>query len=423
MKKPIGKILWRGLGPLLIAIILVAALMLVPFKFGRSSQATIRQAASSMSANVLKGETIKNEAMAENYVPFIGSSELSRMDAFHPSVLAQKYHRDYRPFLMGMAGTQSLTHFLSINALTHVEGKKAVMVLSPQWFVPGGVRKAQFDYFYSPAQMTTFLLHANPNSEADRFAARRLLQCPYTDSDRTVNEALKNIAAGQKLSDGQYWYLKQVKDPMADHQDALFSRLFLNNNQPQLDKAAKTLPSTYDVDDLDGLATRMGMQETNNNPFELKNDFYTKRVKRNMPKLKGSQATWSYVKSPEYSDLQLVLNTFAKKHMEVLFVIPPINAKWAAFTGLDLGMIQNTVTKMKYQLKTQGFNHVLDLSQDWAQPYFMEDTIHIGWRGWLKMDQTVRPFLKTTKAAPVHYKLNDQFYTKHWQQQSANGLD
>ncbi|KMO60897.1 cytochrome C552, partial [Lacticaseibacillus rhamnosus] len=393
------------------------------FKFGRSSQATIRQAASSMSANVLKGETIKNEAMAENYVPFIGSSELSRMDAFHPSVLAQKYHRDYRPFLMGMAGTQSLTHFLSINALTHVEGKKAVMVLSPQWFVPGGVRKAQFDYFYSPAQMTTFLLHANPNSEADRFAARRLLQFPSTDSDRTVNEALKNIAAGQKLSDGQYWYLKQVKDPMADHQDALFSRLFLNNNQPQLDKAAKTLPSTYDVDDLDGLATRMGMQETTNNPFELKNDFYTKRVKRNMPKLKGSQATWSYVKSPEYSDLQLVLNTFAKKHMEVLFVIPPINAKWAAFTGLDLGMIQNTVTKMKYQLQTQGFNHVLDLSQDGAQPYFMEDTIHIGWRGWLKMDQTVRPFLKTTKAAPVHYKLNDQFYTKHWQQQSANGLD
>ena len=87
MKKPIGKILWRGLGPLLIAIILVAALMLVPFKFGRSSQATIRQAASSMSANVLKGETIKNEAMAENYVPFIGSSELSRMDAFHPSIV------------------------------------------------------------------------------------------------------------------------------------------------------------------------------------------------------------------------------------------------------------------------------------------------------------------------------------------------
>ena len=86
--------------------------MLVPFKFGRSSQATIRQAASSMSANVLKGENIKNEAMAENYVPFIGSSELSRMDAFHPSVLAQKYHRNYRPFLMGMAGTQDLTHFV-----------------------------------------------------------------------------------------------------------------------------------------------------------------------------------------------------------------------------------------------------------------------------------------------------------------------
>lgn len=423
MKKPIGKILWRGLGPLLIAVILVAALMLVPFKFDRSSQATIRQAASSMSANVLKGENIKNEAMAENYVPFIGSSELSRMDAFHPSVLAQKYHRNYRPFLMGMAGTQDLTHFLSINALQHVNGKKAVMVLSPQWFVPGGVRKAQFDYFFSPAQMTTFLLSANPNSEADRYAASRLLQFPSADSDRIANDALKNIAAGQKLSDSQYWYLKQIKKPMSDHQDILFSQLFLDNNQPKLTKAAKTLLGTYDADVLDGLATQDGMKETTNNAFELKNDFYTKRVERNLTKLKGSQATWSYVKSPEYSDLQLVLNTYAKKHMEVLFVIPPINAKWAAYTGLDLGMIQNTVTKLKYQLKTQGFNHVLDLSQDGAQPYFMEDTIHIGWRGWLKMDQTVRPFLKTTKAAPVHYKLNDDFYTTRWQQRSANGLN
>lgn len=423
MKKPIGKILWRGLGPLLIAVILVAALMLVPFKFGRSSQATIRQAASSMSANVLKGENIKNEAMAENYVPFIGSSELSRMDALHPSVLAQKYHRNYRPFLMGMAGTQSLTHFLSVNALTHVDGKKAVMVLSPQWFVRGGVRKAQFDFFFSPAQLTTFLLHANPNSEADRYAARRLLQFPSTNSDRMSNGALKNIAAGQKLSDSQYWYLKQVKSPMADHQDALFSQLFLNNNQPKLDKETKQLPAKYDVDDLDGVATQIGMKETTNNPFGLKNDFYSKRVRRSLPKLKGSQATWSYVKSPEYSDLQLVLNTFAKKHMEVLFVIPPINSKWAAYTGLDLGMIQDTVTKLNYQLKTQGFNHVLDLSQDGGQPYFMEDTIHIGWRGWLKMDQTVRPFLKTNKATRVHYKLNDQFYTKSWQQRSANGLN
>lgn len=210
---------------------------------------------------------------------------------------------------------------------------------------------------------------------------------------------------------------------MSDHQDILFSQLFLDNNQPKLTKAAKTLPGTYDADVLDGLATQDGMNETTNNAFELKNDFYTKRVKRNLPKLKGSQATWSYVKSPEYSDLQLVLNTYAKKHMEVLFVIPPINAKWAAYTGLDLGMIQNTVTKLKYQLKTQGFNHVLDLSQDGAQPYFMEDTIHIGWRGWLKMDQTVRPFLETTKAAPVHYKLNDDFYTTRWQQRSANGLN
>lgn len=90
MKKPIGKILWRGLGPLLIEYFLVAALMLVPFKFGRSSTDTNWQAASSMSAHVLKGEKLKNEAMAEKVVPYFGTSELSRMDALLPSVLALK---------------------------------------------------------------------------------------------------------------------------------------------------------------------------------------------------------------------------------------------------------------------------------------------------------------------------------------------
>ena len=56
-------------------------------------------------------------------------------------------------------------------------------------------------------------------------------------------------------------------------------------------------------------------------------------------------------------------------------------------------MIAQFDKKIQYQLKSQGFNNVLDLTQDGGKDYFMTDTIHLGWRGWLAVDQKVDPFL------------------------------
>ncbi|KRM71555.1 D-alanyl-lipoteichoic acid biosynthesis protein DltD [Lacticaseibacillus brantae] len=416
------KTLWRVLGPLAVAVVLVLGVLLLPFTLGTPSQATLTKAASSLSDNVLKGQRVKNAAMADNYVPFIGSSELSRMDSFHPSVLAQKYHRNYTPFLMGTAGTQSLTHFFSMNALQHMTGKKAVVVVSPQWFVKKGVRKSMFDYFYSPSQVAYFLDHAK-NNTADRYAAARLLDFPSSESDGTVEDALKNVALGKPMTDFQKTYVQKIKTTLLDHQDALFSQLFMQSNEGTLDKAAAVLPKTYDVKNLDALATQIGAKETNGNSFEIKNSFYNERVKRIEKNLKNSQVNFNYVESPEFSDFQLLLNTFAKKKMEVLFVIPPINQRWAEYTGLDLNMIEAFTRKVEYQLRSQGFNHVLDLTQDGGEQYFMEDTIHIGWRGWLKMDQSVQPFLKDLNAGPVDYKMNNHFYTKSWQNAKAPAVE
>ncbi len=47
---------------------------------------------------------------------FFGSSELSRISPFHPSVLAEKYQRNYRPFLLGAPGTQSLSQYMMMRS-------------------------------------------------------------------------------------------------------------------------------------------------------------------------------------------------------------------------------------------------------------------------------------------------------------------
>ena len=43
----------------------------------------------------------------------------------------------------------------------------------------------------------------------------------------------------------------------------------------------------------------------------------------------------------------------------------------------------------------------------------MQDTIHMGWNGWLALDKAVNPFLSKKKTLP-NYTINDQFLTKAW---------
>ena len=70
-------------------------------------------------------------------------------------------------------------------------------------------------------------------------------------------------------------------------------------------------------------------------------------------------------------------------------------------------------TKICYQLESQGFTNIADFSKDGDQPYFMQDTIHMGWKGWVAFDKAVDPFVSNPTPAPS-YNLNDRFYSKDW---------
>lgn len=81
--------------------------------------------------------------------------------------------------------------------------------------------------------------------------------------------------------------------------------------------------------------------------------------------------------------------------------------------GLSAEKYAKTVDKIRYQLSSQGFHHISDLSQQGGEPYFMQDTIHLGWNGWLAFDKSVNTFL-TTKQPKPKYHLNDHFFTPEW---------
>ncbi|WP_027825084.1 D-alanyl-lipoteichoic acid biosynthesis protein DltD [Lactobacillus psittaci] len=405
--------LWQIFGPVICAVVLLVCVLLFPWDRTYSAN-SIFEAATSQGDRIFKGQRMKQEAFSSNYVPFYGSSELSRMDPLHPSVLAYKYKRNYTPFLLGGPGSQSLAQYFGMQGTkSELTNKKAVVIISPQWFTKHGQNKQAFSLYYSNLQAIDFLLDAK-DSIATRYAARRLLQMPSGKSTETIKYALMTIASGQKLSKEQRLWLK-LRRRVLINEDTFFSTFQLPDRINHIKNQAKLLPDNYSVSGLTKVANAQGKKHTTNNKFAIDNTFFKTRLNlKELKKLKGSQAKFDYVKSVEYSDFELMLKQFASQHTNVLFIIPPINDKWANYTGLNKDMYQKSVAKIKYQLVKQGFYNIADLSKDGRKEYFMQDTIHLGWNGWIAVDKYVKPFMQT-KDVPIDYHIDNYFFTRYWQ--------
>lgn len=411
--KSTTKQLWLVFGPLLLAIVLCGAFFAYPWS-GHRSPAIIQKAAVSLNNNVFKNQNIKTQAFAQRnpkYIPVFGSSELSRMDKYHPATLANKYH-NYRLFLFGSRGTQSLPQLFNLATMEpQMKHRKAVMIISPQWFVKPGIERNAFTYYTGTYSDVYWLLAANPQSKYDQYTAQRLIQ--LTNPTGTLGSGAKRIAQGKALSAWQRNVLTIQKRLLAN-QDRIFSGHFLTPRyENRIKPGMAALPITYNYDQLKHQAAIDKARASTNNQLGVVNSFYNRQIKGHLKESRGTQKHFSYLQSPEYGDLEVVLNQFAKLHMDVLFVITPVNEKWEQQTGLNMSMYYQTVNKIKYQLQQQGFNNIVDYSHKGNDPSFMNDTIHLGWVGWVDLDQKINTFVNQTTPTPT-YRMNDQFLTPTW---------
>lgn len=185
------------------------------------------------------------------------------------------------------------------------------------------------------------------------------------------------------------------------------------NYDKHVAKYLKILPDQFSYQAIEDVVKADAEKNTSNNEMGMENYFYNEQIKKDLKKLKDSQKSFTYLKSPEYNDLQLVLTQFSKSKVNPIFIIPPVNKKWMDYAGLREDMYQQTVQKIRYQLESQGFTNIADFSKDGGEPFFMKDTIHLGWLGWLAFDKAVDPFLSNPTPAPT-YHLNERFFSKDW---------
>ena len=409
------KRLWMIFGPILIAGLLVFLLI---FFYPTSKSYNLSQEkryAAAISTQSFRERFQKVRALSDpslRFIPFFGSSEWIRFDSMHPAVLAEKYNRSYRPYFLGQAGAASLNQYFGMQQiLPEIENKQAVFVISPQWFTETEYEPAVFRRYFNTDQLGAFLENQS-GDVSSRYAAKRLMT-KYPDV--VLGDIVKKITEGEQLSEID----QTLIDTLArfnQKQSFLFGQLSVNDGEKyrdRVEKYLKDLPDKFSYDALREIAVKDAEANTTNNDMGMENHFYDTQVKKDLKKWKDYQKNYNFLKSSEYNDLQLVLNQFANSKVNVLFVIQPVNKKWIDYTGLNQDMYQHAVEKIRYQLESQGFTNIADFSKNGAEPYFVKDTIHIGWLGWLAFDKAVDPFLSNPTPAPT-YHLNERFFSKDW---------
>lgn len=369
------KRLWQIFGPVICALVLVVVVIYCYPQGRKHNYQTDKRNAVTLTTANFKSRINKTNALSNKehrFVPFFGSSEWLRFDALHPAVLAEKYDRNYRPYFIGQRGAASLNQYLGMQQmLPELKNGTAVYVLSPQWFTKKGYNSAAFQQFFNNDQLSSFL-NQNEVDENSEYAAKRILEMK---PEIAMKSQLSKVAKGQELNTFDKTYVQFLAE-LNKREDALFSPFAAPNNANYDKKVLpylKELPDEFSYEALDQVAVRDAEEHTKSNSFGIDDRFYKKRLSKKIGKLKGFQEHLSYEVSQEYGDLQLVLNQFAKLKTNVIFVIPPVNSKWMAYTGLNQEMYDATVLKIRYQLESQGFTNIADFSKDGDQAYFMQD--------------------------------------------------
>ena len=418
------KRLWLIFGPILIAGLLV--LLLIVFYPSSKSHNLMEEkySAASVSAESFKERSQKVRALTDpnmRFIPFLGSSEWIRFDSMHPAVLAEKYNRPYRPYFMGQAGAASLSQYFGLQQITsELENKQAVFVISPQWFTKEDHDPTIFQTYFNNDQLTAFLENQSGDA-ASQYAANRLLK---QNPGVSMKSIVEKLAKGEKLSEFDQSMIN-ISSQLNEKQSALFGQFSIRGRlryKDNVEKYLSSLPDQFSYEELENIARKDAEENTTNNDLGVDNHFYNTKLKKDWKKWEGSQKNFNFLKSPEYNDLQLVLDQFAKSKVNVLFVFQPVNKKWMDYTGLSEEMYQHTVEKIRYQLESQGFTNIADFSKNGGDPYFVKDTIHIGWLGWLAFDKVVNPFLSNPTTAP-DYQMNDRFFSQDWATYDGNIKD
>ncbi len=345
----------------------------------------------------ITGQYLVAEAARQgNTVTIYGSSELKTTDiCTHPANFFDGQRLGFQVNLVGRGSCQSLVHALSIaasgDALT---GQKVVLITAPQSYVEEGIAPDLFMGNFSEQQVLTMLADETIPQELRQYLSQRVqaLICAYNE-DRGTH--LQTATAAGLMTKAA---AKGREGVLLAPYGAL-SRWMLNTKD--LVSSRKAMAGCGDVtprpeteidwETEEAAALKQAAEMVTNNEFYMQDAYYSTYIGRKLQQQAGRDQELSYSESVEYDDLRCLLELCRLKGLDVLFVHVPMHGSWSDYTGFSAQRRAEYYEKVR-QIVGEYDVELLDLTAYEYEPYFLCDTMHLGWKGWLEVDRAIAAF-------------------------------
>ncbi|QXE02359.1 D-alanyl-lipoteichoic acid biosynthesis protein DltD [Terribacillus sp. DMT04] len=378
-------------GPIILALVLFAGFVFVPASWLAKLVPADRleEAAINLEPAMFQGTYLQSEMLKDaSYVPIYGSSELSRWDPFHPSNYFETTDAAFTPYLIGKGGMTSIIH--DVNFATHADqlkNKQIVIIVSPQWFVKHGTDEQHFAPNYSSLQAFQLPFNKDVDEQVKRKLMERLMTYDAVKNDTLLYQLYDAYLNDNKVLFTSLSVPAKAYLSMLQKKDLYFTLL---KEKPTNRHQSDTVKNKS-WEELRAQADIYGEKRTQHSQFYMDDKVY-KHKQHYIKKMEGKNKGHSYAESLEYEDFQLMLDILQQAQAKPLFVVIPVNGAYYDYTGFPKQGREAYYDRIKKQISDSGFTYA-DYSGHEHDPYFMRDTIHIGWKGWVYLDEDIQEFL------------------------------
>lgn len=342
----------------------------------------------------------KMAASRNNALLIFGSSELetTNLDQ-HPVNFFPRKECNAEVAFIGRGYCTPLIHLMNFMAISnYLKGKKIVFIISLQWFLlKDGLPLEGFKMNFSPLHFYTLMKNRDLPEEFKRYIAKRVIS--YTNKDlHYINENFyAKIYIRNKFIDKMFFYLfkpfyeawfyiLQIKDS--------FRSYLLLKSAPEV---KKLLPSKLKKIDWEQemIKAEVEGRRRATNDFFIEDSLYRLWYIRHYRSQKNRYLHINLFDSKEYSDLIEFLKFCYKQDLKPLFIIMPVMGKWYDYLGLDVKQRSKFYDYMETLIKLYGFKAEKFPEKEY-EPYFMLDSEHLGWKGWLNVNKKIVEYFNET---------------------------
>ena len=276
---------------------------------------------------------------------------------------------------VGEAFDQSLWQAIAAGAYApSSKSRKIVLMLSPQWFFKNNGQQSKFSSKFSYQLYKGFLNNESISADTKAYVRQRI---EALGVDSTQIAAANDDTFIDAINDVAYQFSNDLRIR------SKINALVKGSPKKSQTRSAGESTGEPDWDSLLSDAKTQGEQACTNNDYGIHDAYWDKNSQ-----YKSEQNQDFVHADDEWDDFQCLLNVCKESGLEPLVVILPMHGSWYDEMGVTADTRAQFYNQARSLCENAGVAYA-DFSSCEYEKYFLCDTVHPGWIGWVRIEHAV----------------------------------